>query len=80
MHRIALLSLLVVVGCGPVFKSQYHEADTATMVFMANLAPPLSSSWMVFLWEACHLERFHGSRSLPESIRSGRNSEVLLGW
>lgn len=41
MSRIALLSLLVVMGCGPVLKPQYHEAHTATMVFYAPSGPAI---------------------------------------
>lgn len=41
MRRIALLSLLMVIGCGPVFKSQYHEVDPATMVFYGEFGPAI---------------------------------------
>jgi hypothetical protein len=41
MLRIALLSLLVVIGCSSVLKPQNHEADSATMVFYGGSGPAM---------------------------------------
>lgn len=41
MRKIAFLSLLVVIGCGSILKPNYHEADTATMVFYGEYGPAI---------------------------------------
>ena len=41
MSRIAVLLLLVVVGCGQVIKPQYPEGNTTTMVFYGGFGPAI---------------------------------------
>ena len=41
MSRIAVLLLLVVIGCGQVIKPQYPEANTTTMVFYGGFGPAI---------------------------------------
>lgn len=41
MNRIAVLLLLVVIGCTPAIKPQSPEANTATMVFYGGFGPAI---------------------------------------